>query len=107
MLAAGTPAPLTAAMTAVVASLFCARAAVAVFARVSTVNDQEALSGTEVTVPEPVTVIVLAGEAVAERPNRGCATPLIAEATSRSSATGMIQRILGFMRRIRRGAPIR
>src|SRR5882762_5296385 len=103
MSAAGTPAPLIAAITAAAASLFCASALVAVFPRVSTVKLNVARSGTLVTLPVPVTVMVLSA-AVAEWPSRGCAMPLTAEAVSRSSARTMIQRSLVFMPCIRRRA---
>src|SRR5262245_40573727 len=91
-------------MTAAVSVLFCASAAVAVLARVSTVKENVAVSGTVVTLPFPVTVIVFGGAVVADLPKGGCAMPLSAEAASRSSAEGMIQRSLGFMPRIRHGA---
>ena len=91
MSAAATPAFFNAVATAAAASAFRAIAPVAVWARVSIVKSKEARSGTVVTVPLPLTVIVFAG-ASAERPRCGCATPAIAEAVRRTAAIGRAQR---------------
>ena len=65
MSAAATPAFFKAAMTAAAASAVRASALEAVCARVSTVKENEARSGTVVTVPCPLTVIaVFAGVSV-------------------------------------------
>src|SRR6478752_619052 len=93
MLADETPADLRAAMTAVASLEFWVSAADAVLAWVSIENWKVARSGTAVIEPLPLTVIVLVvGVAVAEWPNRGCATPAIAEATSSRTARNRIQR---------------
>jgi len=76
-----TPAAFSAAITADASVEFCVRAADAVFAWVSIEKSKVARSGTAETEPLPLTVIVLAGGGVvAEWPNRGWATPAIAEA---------------------------
>ena len=59
----------------------------AVWARVSTLKENEARSGTVVTVPWPFTVIVFADVAAAERPSCGWATPAIAEAARSTAAS--------------------
>src|SRR6058998_536975 len=90
--AAGTPSPLIAWATDADTSPFLVIAAAAVAARVSTVKENEARSGTVVTVPLPETVIVLAAGVSADRPRRGCATPAIAEATRSTAAMRRAQR---------------
>src|SRR5437870_12678333 len=83
--AAGTPSPLIAWATDADTSPFRVIAAAAVAARVSTVKENEARSGTVVTVPCPLTVIAVFAGVSVERPSCGCATPAIA-AAARSTA---------------------
>ena len=84
--AAATPAFFSAATTACSASAFADSAAVAVAPRVSTVNWNEARSGTATTEPLPVTVIVRGtGVVSALWARRGCATPAIAAASEQQA----------------------
>src|ERR1700675_133358 len=92
MSAGSTPAFLTADATAVAAAAFWASAALAVVARVSTVKSNPAWSGTVVTEPLPVTVIVFVVVVVAAWQRRGWAIPAIAEATRRTPARRRMER---------------
>src|SRR4051794_28922059 len=96
------PAFFSAAITAAASSAFFASAAFAVAACEVTEKSNAARSGTVVTVPLPVTVMVFFAGVSAARPSRGCAMPAMAEATRSSADRNRMERRRLVMRLIRR-----
>src|SRR3954449_3640185 len=96
------PAFFSAAITAAASSAFFASAAFAVAACEVTEKSNAARSGTVVTVPLPVTVMVFFAGVSAARPSRGCAMPAMAEATRSSADRNRMDRKRLVIRLIRR-----